>query len=81
MFLVVKSLVLLVSGNVIDCLLDESDHEHKSQGSNVGEEEADSQSWHELRQRYQQEEQIVKELELVEEDHGQERQQIVLIIL
>jgi len=76
--LIVQFLIALPSLNVIPCLLHQGHREHKSQGSNVGEQESDFQCRDQLRETDKEEEEVEEELELVEEDHRDEGQQIIL---
>jgi hypothetical protein len=79
--LIVQFLVSLPSLNVIPGLLHQGDREHESQGGNVGEQESDFQGRDQLRETDEEEKEVEEELELVEEDHRDEGQQIILSVV
>lgn len=79
--LIVQCLVLAEALDIIDSLLHQSNHQHEGQRRNVGKEVANFESWHELGQCDEQEEQVVEELELVEEHDRHECQHVVLVVV
>ena len=79
--LIIQFLVTLPSLNVIPGLLHQGDREHESQGGNVSEQESDFQGRDQLRETDKEEEEVEEELELVEEDHRDEGQQIILRVV
>jgi len=68
-FLVVYVLVLSHTLNVIEFLFRDSDYQNEGERSDVREQESYFQSWDELREADEQEEEVVKHLELVEKYH------------
>ena len=79
--LVVHDLVLLVAADIVDSLLDHAHHDDKDQGRYVSERVAHLESRDELRDADDQEEQVVEEFELIEQHDGDERDDVVAIVL
>lgn len=79
--LIVQFLVALPPLYVIPGLLHQGHREDESQGGNVCEQEPDLQRRDQLGETDEEEEEVEEEFELVEEDHWDEGQQIILCVV
>lgn len=79
--LIVQFLVALPPLYVIPGLLHQCNCEDKGQGCNVGEQKSDLQRGDQLGETDEEEEEVEEELELVEEHHRDEGQQVILRVV
>lgn len=80
-FGVVQLSVFVHSLDIVDCLFDDCDSQDENKWSNVSEQKAHLKCWNELRRGNGEEEEIVEHLELVEKNHGYQRDHIVLLVI
>lgn len=80
-FLIVSLFVLPPPLDVVERLLGHRDQQHEHQWRYIREQVSHLQWWHELRERDEEEEQVVEELELIEKYDRYECNDVILVIL
>ena len=77
----VQILVTGPPGDIVNCLFSHCHEQHECQRRYVCEQESDFQEGNELREGDAEEEEVEEELELVDEHHGDERDDVVFLVV
>ena len=78
---VVQVFVTGPSGDVVYSLFGHGDEQHKGQRRYIREQKSDLEEWNELREGDAEEEEVEEELELVDQHHRDECDDVVLLVV